>query len=79
MKDDSGSAFPIQASDLVGSYNPTEGMTLRQYYATHAPESPQWWRESYTAILENDLNTVAQHEAQWRFCYADAMIAEGKK
>lgn len=50
------------------------GMTLRQWYAGNAPEIPK-------AMLDyiGNPTDIARVIANWRFIYADAMIAEGEK
>lgn len=76
-KFDGGPAFPredYQSIDAPGQ----RGMSLRDYFAAHAPPAPAWWFEDYESALR-DLDMFAQHEAQWRMAYADAMIAEGTK
>ena len=45
--DDGGSAFPIPNSDLAGSYHPSSGMTLRDWFAGMALQSlPHWGNEN---------------------------------
>ena len=66
-------AFPQPAPKIIGSdgfNNPlyeqsNSGMTLRQYYAAHAPEPPKWWGGG-----EINLSNIIA----WRFTYADCMI-----
>ena len=43
---DGGSAFPIQASDLPGSYGAECGMTLRDYFAAHSSPMPEEWPQA---------------------------------
>jgi hypothetical protein len=69
MRDDSGPAFPFAA---------LSGMTLRDYFAAHAPQPPDWWMKCYAADAQ-DLATVASVLAQWRHEYADAMLKERAK
>ena len=72
---DGGAAFPTTGMQYnidrdefeVGSYS---GMSLRDYFAAHAPEPPVWWKHD------------AEHEEQyykWRWHYADAMLAQRGK
>ena len=69
---DGGAAFPTVSTQYnidhdqfeVGSYG---GMSLRDYFAAHAPEPPVWWKYD------------VEHEEQyykWRWHYADAMLAQ---
>jgi hypothetical protein len=37
---DGGQAFPTPGDELVGR---TDGMTLRDYFAAHAPDMPAWY------------------------------------
>lgn len=48
------------------------GMTLRDYLAAHAPEQPAWW----TAQRPKTGRTGLEHDAAWRYAWADAMLAE---
>jgi hypothetical protein len=48
-------------------------MTLRDYFATHAPAPPLWWVAQY-----GDTRTLMEHGrliADWNWTYADAMLA----
>ena len=65
---DGGPAFPTSAenSPMGGA----RGMSLREYFAAHAPDPPFWWR--------HDM----EHEDQfyrWRWHYADAMLEERRQ
>jgi hypothetical protein len=79
-----GPAFPQppclnDANEIVSPMDYNEaGMTLRDYFAAHAPPPPAWWLNRYDQCFSSapDLGTAAQHLAQWRFAYADAMLAE---
>lgn len=83
---DGGPAFPVAEFDgqtfLVKTRDELKrllsGMTLRDYFAAHAPEPPQWWIDGYKSAL-NDLNKYGQHIAQWNFVYADEMVKEREK
>jgi hypothetical protein len=49
-----------------------QGMTLRDYFAANAPEMPKWFYEtSFCSSIDEKLSRLAQ----WRWAYADAMIA----
>lgn len=69
-----GPAFPVH--DVVRHAPYTGGMTLQDYFAAHAPAAPAWWWESYKGIWKDELDKAAEHEAQWRFVYADAMLKQ---
>lgn len=47
-----------------------DGMSLRDYFAAHAPEPPQAWRGGDRAVSD----CIA-----WRYYYADAMLRERAK
>ena len=67
MTDNGGPAFP-QGYDYINDIplvSPT-GMSLRDYFAAHAPDVPAWWRAA-------PLDAVANMTA-WRWAYADAML-----
>lgn len=67
--DNGGPAFPAfevrthDTGDLVE--NASQGMTLRDYFAAHAPEAPKEWRGG-----DRRLSDVLA----WRWWYADAML-----
>lgn len=79
MKDTGGQAFPVDWH--TSSMSPQLGMTLRAYFAAHAPEMPDWYFSELCAkeIPVGERLTPWQAFYQWRWEYADAMIAEGKK
>jgi hypothetical protein len=54
------------------------GMTLLDYFATHAPPPPKWWMDCY-AKRTNDLDTHAAIITQWNYVYADAMLKARQK
>lgn len=58
---------------IMGDEN---GMSLRDYFAAHAPEPPDY---VLTTININDHAQLAQAFAAWRWQYADAMLAEREK
>lgn len=66
-KADGGHAFP---HDERAQQNERAGMTMRQYYAAHAPEPPDVWRGG-----DRGLGDIIA----WRWWYADAMIREGER
>jgi hypothetical protein len=73
-----GPAFPVSfaiASKRGPTHDalPSGGMTLRDYFATHAPAPPLWWVAQY-----GDTRTLMEHGrliADWNWTYADAMLA----
>ncbi len=84
---DGGPAFPTWTPPLVksdgetievveGSQYHVPGMSLRDYFAAHAPEIPEHNKHS---LRDSgwadwiDLNII------WRYEYADAMLAEREK
>lgn len=76
--DDGGPAFPKTKYVRVGSAEAAEtedGMSLRQWYAGHAPApTEQWVKDSL-----GDGRCWIDGITDWNYFYADAMIAEGKK
>jgi hypothetical protein len=49
------------------------GMTLRDWFATHAPPPPAWWLDQYGATTS--LNEHGKLIADWNWAYADSMLA----
>lgn len=81
-KDTGGDAFPspgvVIGLNQQGAY---EGMTLRDYFAAHAPIS---WLDAVTAFhMEHGRDGIEVEQmfklAELRGAYADAMIAERAK
>ena len=78
MKDDGGPAFPVVTQwQITGEHDDTRratdlrhGMTLRDYFAAHAPEPYESWHDG-----ERSMKNIIE----WRWSYADAMLAERKK
>jgi len=56
-----GPAFPLHPVCMKGQ----EGMTLRDYFAAHAPEPYKNWRDG-----ERNFSDIIE----WRWHYADAML-----
>jgi hypothetical protein len=46
-----------------------QGVTLRDYFAAHAPPKPDNWQPSDTKVIPHD-------DAAWAYAYADAMLAQ---
>jgi hypothetical protein len=55
------------------------GPDLRDYFAAKAPPPPKWWMDSYKDHINTDLDSVAEHIAQWNYSYADAMLKARQK
>lgn len=72
---DGGHAFPI---DRISGEN---GMSLRQYFAAHAPEAhPRWIAEEFNKVPSgHSLPKIKTLIAKWRYEYADEMIKEGER
>jgi hypothetical protein len=66
-KDNGGPAFPWGEHGTV-----LGGITLRDYFAAHAPSAPEWWLKDY--IKGRQLDEDASVHAQWAWSYADAML-----
>ena len=86
--DDGGPAFPTTVPDP--EKHPfgyaVNGMTLRQWLATHAPKDEAEWSvgecEQKLGLKKGGYNFEIHWpilDARWRYAWADAMIAEGKK
>lgn len=69
-----GSAFPIPASDLSGSYEPEPGMSLRDYFAAKAMAAFNANPGSWGSPNVND-----EEIAKMAYRQADAMLAERDK
>ncbi len=91
MNDDGGPAFPnprvTDSSDIVTQWE-TMGMSLRNYFAAHAPPLPAFVRDAFVGVSpqqfkdgkrEYDISQLAEVTAHWNFLYADAMLKEREK
>jgi len=80
MKQDGGPAFPVTADLLCDHTSGTsvrlKGMSLRDYFAAHAPQPPVTWRGG--EWMQSGTNALAAYIA-WRWYYADTMLAERAK
>lgn len=70
------SAFPspgiVFPSGLQqGAY---EGMTLRDYFAAHAPERPAWFER--ICVGGSHYEDLMVCNARWRYHYADSMLRQ---
>lgn len=58
-----------------------QGMSLRDYFAAHAPQMPAALREMAKRAEKadgrdtSDFGAAAKYESMWRWAYADAMLA----
>lgn len=61
-----------------------EGLTVRDYFAAHAPPPPEWWVKQQMEMDRQDnphndsykprRRGQPEIECMWRFAYADMMI-----
>jgi hypothetical protein len=84
-KNDGGPIFPINEVSapffdgenlyVAGGMKPQDnrGISLRDYFAAHAPEMPDWFVE-----IHPTRDTFVM-QFQWRWHYADAMIVERER
>lgn len=91
MKPNGGPAFPgfgqIFTTDAQGRTGPqalwgmegSAGMTLRDYFAAHAPAMPEQWFKDSPRKKADPLWHWSEASAAWAYCYADAMLAEREK
>ena len=98
LEETGGPAFPIPVAGCTdgGVYNTMEqsggqlgGMTLRDWFATHAPEPPEWWlqtqrqhdhnRNPHNEDHKPPIRSDAEIDAAWRWTWADAMLAERER
>lgn len=76
--DSGGPAFPHANPRHDGNWDiraQIEGMSLRDWFATHAPTRDQF--HVYAGVIQDD-ETTAQYYCRARYAYADAMIAARK-
>jgi len=67
---DNPPAFPLGVPHMT-EFQPEWGMSLRDWFASHAPEPPPtWWGGGAKDCAGCAL---------WNFQYADAMLAERSK
>lgn len=74
-------AFPLnELNQVTGDVCAQHfGMTLRDYFAAHAPALPAKVREAFTRSLQGDGADLKEHAqvcARWARLYADAMLKE---
>lgn len=66
-----GPAFPVplHPGQSYQGHAPCDGMTLRDFFATHAPAVPEDF-----GWIDGESDCV-QRIVRWNWCYADAMLA----
>ena len=78
-KEDGGPAFPtIDHTESGYPYCANFGLSLRDWFAAHAPAPPKWWMDSFGRNTQ-DLGEYADVLTQWSYAYADSMIAARQK
>jgi hypothetical protein len=85
QKADGGPAFPV-VYPHVNCDGVDRGMTLRDYFAAHAPEASDEWikeqaerdrlRNPHGDSYKPARRSVMELRAAWRYEYADAMLKE---
>ena len=60
-----GAAFPLHSEVRPALDHDWCGMTLRDYFAAHAPEPYKEWRGGSRGLMDI---------VEWRWFYADAML-----
>ena len=87
-KNDGGSAFPgtypenqYDYSEMCGkeSWVGAKGMSLRDWFAGHAPPMPDQWFQDSPRKKSDPLWHWGEASAAWAYFYAGAMIAERDK
>lgn len=73
-----GTAFPtsVSAGPDGGLDSGTSGMSLRDFFATHAPPMPDDWASFRRLEVESqdDAEQELKLMAQWAYAYADSML-----
>jgi len=82
-KDNGGPAFPIHPGAAMDGQlvRETQGMTLRDYFAAHAPITLQdaiWAMQQIGETVKTGEELITFF-AQLRLAYADAMLKEREK
>jgi hypothetical protein len=80
---DGGPAFPHLRTECqrVNETEMYEGITIRDYFAAHAPEPPSGWLGSSDDPSANLVNVLSRpdnsiyKEIEWRWFWADQMLA----
>ena len=86
--DDGGQAFPRamgNAGHVEAFDQGQEGMTLRDYFATHAPPMPPAMVAdahgecTFNIAVDSDRAAYLSIESLWRYEYADAMLIKRRE
>ena len=84
--DNGGPAFPramgnMGDADTIARDQGAEGMTLRDFFAAHAPPMPLsiWGTTDLNLHTDADCAGYLAVIAMWRYLYADAMIEQRKE
>ncbi len=73
--EEGGPAFPSVVKGPDGGDIPFHGMTLRDYFAAHAPGVPSWFSHPKDMMeYECEEDWSMDRLVQWRWRYADAML-----
>ena len=78
MTDYGVSAFPHPGERNANGepvFFPEHGMTLRDYFAAHAPAMPEQWYLDSPRKKSDPLWHWGEASAAWAYFYADAMLA----
>jgi hypothetical protein len=77
INSEGGAAFPASLKSVDGTEASWSGMTLRDYFAAHAP----WARANFLGDNPTDMavEKVAALMATKAYAFADAMLAERSK
>jgi hypothetical protein len=80
-QDNGGAAFPCyrqtDGNGEVLTYE-SEGMTLRDYFAAHAPPMPEQWFKDSPRKESDPLWHWGEANAAWSYFYADAALRARK-
>lgn len=84
---DGGSAFPLVERSASGGERVTFGLSMRDYFAAHAPVEPQPWFSPDTShrtlrrLTQPEIAKIMDEERrkQWPYAWADTMLAERDK
>ena len=71
---DGGPAFPLSTAKVD-----RQGMSLRDYFAAHAPTPPLEFWQGVAVTAGKDLPMLADGLARWSWEYADAMLRGEKR
>jgi len=69
-KNTGGPAFPVPPN----TWYDKQGMTLRDYFASHCPPMPEQWFKDSPRKKSDPLWHWGEASASWAYYYADAML-----